>query len=182
MLRAFCLIYLFLCSSIVQAKASPLYQIDMIVFAHRDSVQVSADGPLFAPNMQQAIPLQNDSSPLMKPYHTLPSSASQLKNEYWALNKKSQYQVLFHYTWLQPANNQRPVALSQTNTKGWNMEGTFRVRRSNYYLLDTELVFSAPNSPEASFVFAQKQRLKPGIVYYLDHPQAGMLIKIHQIT
>jgi hypothetical protein len=55
-------------------------------------------------------------------------------------------------------------------------------QQSNYYLLDTALLFSAPERINAAFMFTQKQRLKPGVVYYLDHPQAGMLIKVHTIT
>ena len=156
----------------------------MIVFTHLKASLTpteNAQTPL-APDMHHAIPLQTDVSEMMTPYHTLPVSTSHLRNEYWALNRKPQYQVLFHYTWLQPGNNQRPIALTQVNRGGWNVEGTLRIRRSNYYLLDTDLVFSAPNSTQTAFVFAQKQRLKPGVVYYLDHPQAGMLIKIHQIT
>lgn len=156
----------------------------MIVFTHltNTSTKTSLTPLTLAPEMEHAIQLQNDVNNLLTPYHTLPSSASTLKNEYWALNRKPQYQVLLHYTWLQPGNNQRPIALSHMNNTGWNIEGTLRIRQSNYYLLDTKLLFSAPNNAQSAFVFAQKQRLKPGVVYYLDHPQAGMLIKIHQIT
>ncbi|MDA9272003.1 peptidoglycan binding protein CsiV, partial [bacterium] len=35
---------------------------------------------------------------------------------------------------------------------------------------------------QTAFNFSQKQRLKPGTVYYLDHPQAGMLIKVHALS
>ena len=57
-----------------------------------------------------------------------------------------------------------------------------RVRRSNYYLLDTDLVFSTPGQNPSTFSFSQKQRLKPGTVNYQDHPQAGEIIKVHQVT
>lgn len=186
MLRAFTLtsLLLFTCLGLAN-PSSPLYQVDMIVFTHLQSSIKARENlaiPILSPDMHHAIPLQNDASNSITPYHTLPTSASHLRNEYWALNRKPQYQVLFHYTWLQPGNNQRPIALSQINSGGWNIEGTLRIRRSNYYLLDTELLFSAPNSTQTAFVFSQKQRLKPGVVYYLDHPQAGMLIKVHQIA
>ena len=186
MLRAFFFSCLFVFSCVSYAKqSSSLYQVDLIVFTHLNDQQLPADdslAPLLIPDMQHAIPLQNEANSAMSPYHTLPASASHLKNEYWALNRKPQYHVLFHYTWLQPANNQRPIALSQINSGGWGIDGTLRIRQSNYYLLDTELAFSAPNSTKTAFVFSQKQRLKPGVVYYLDHPQAGMLIKIHQVA
>lgn len=186
MLRVFTLSGLFLFSSLGLANpASILYQVDMIVFTHLQLPSASSENshtPLLAPDISHAIPLKSTVSSARTPYHALPASASQLRDQYWALNRKPQYQILFHHTWLQPGNNQRPIALSEINTGGWNVEGTLRIRQSNYYLLDTELLFSAPNSKQAAFIFSQKQRLKPGVVYYLDHPHAGMLIKIHQIT
>jgi len=86
-----------------------------------------------------------------------------------------------HYTWLQPFENQRTILLPKIEREGWQVEGTLRVRRSNYYLLSTNLIFSSANKEQPAFVFAQTQRLKGGDTYYLDHPQAGMLIKIHQL-
>ena len=186
MLRVLTLACLFMLSWLGLAYPSPsLYQVDMIVFTHLQtpaSVVDRSSGPLIAPNTRHAIQLANEVSSAMTPYHALPASLSHLRDEYWALNRKPQYQILFRYTWLQPSNNQQAIALSEVNSGGWNVEGTLSIRQSNYYLLDTALLFSAPNSTQTSFIFSQKQRLKPGVVYYLDHPQAGMLIKIHQIT
>lgn len=185
MLQVFVFSGLFLFSSWGLAAPTPsLYQVDMIVFTHLQlpSSRESSESTLLAPDTTHAIPLVGTTSNAKTPYHALPASASQLRDEYWALNRKPQYQILFRYTWLQPANNQRPIALSQINTGGWNVEGTLTIKQSNYYLLDTELLFSAPNSKQSAFIFSQKQRLKPNVVYYLDHPRAGMLIKIHPIT
>ena len=180
---AFSSLFLFSCLGLANPR-TPLYQVDMIVFTHLQASLTPSEqslAPLLPPDSNQAILLQNNGTDRMTPYHILPTSASQLRNEYRALSRKPQYQVLFHYTWLQPSNNQRPIALSQT-IGGWNVEGTLKIRQSNYYLLDTQLLFSAPNSTQMSFLFSQKQRLKAGVTYYLDHPQAGMLIKVHQIT
>ena len=180
---SFCSLFLFACLGLANQRA-PLYQVDMILFTHLQSSLTPDENsfaPPLAPDINDAILLQHNASNTTTPYRILPTSTSHLRNEFWALNRKPQYQVLFHYTWLQPGNNQRPVALSH-NIGGWNVEGTLRIRRSNYYLLDTELLFSAPNSMQTAFLFSQKQRLKPDVVYYLDHPQAGMLIKVHQIT
>jgi hypothetical protein len=156
----------------------------MIVFTHLannfDKSNIN-ELELPAPDIAHAITLSEKTSDVMTPYHSLPLRTSTLKDEFYALNHKPQFKVLFQRSWLQPANNQKPIALSQNNVSGWDVLGTLRVRRSNYYLLDTELKFIAPNNPRFGFIFAQKQRLKPGVVYYLDHPQAGMLIKVHQI-
>lgn len=173
-------------SSGFAAPISSLYQIDIICFthaaSHANTMMEQEANPTLASSPHYAIPLQITGNKSHTPYHTLPNSLSALQDEYWTLNHKSQYQVLFHYTWLQPSNNQQPIALPAIQAKGWNIEGTIRVRRSNYYLLDTDMLFSDAHNKRNSFVFNQKQRLKPGVVYYLDHPQAGLLIKIHQIV
>ncbi|HBI21932.1 MAG TPA: hypothetical protein DDY37_05020 [Legionella sp.] len=186
MLRIASLTILLLLSCLSQAnQPSKLYQIDMIVFTHQHSSSQPAEQsstPLLPPTTQHAIPIQDAISGTRAPYHLLASSASQLNQEYWALTHKADYQIIAHYTWLQPSNNQRAVVIPVTHRNGWTIEGTLRMRQSNYYLLDTELLFSTPNSARTAFLFSQKQRLKPGTVYYLDHPQAGMLIKVHQVV
>ena len=162
-----------------------LYQIDMIVFTHQPAANQQTEqalSPLVPPDAQRAIPLQDLAGDARAPYRLLPNSASQLNQEYWTLMHKTDYQVLAHYTWLQPSDNQRPIAIPSIHRNGWNIEGTLRVRQSNYYLLDTDLLFSTVNTSQTAFLFSQKQRLKPGTVYYLDHPQAGMLIKVHLVA
>lgn len=184
MLRLVTFVCLFLFSFISGASQQSLYQIDMIVFTHQSSAYQAENitTPLLAPDMKNAISLQNNATNSITPYHILPKSSSQLAQAFWALNRKSGYQVLAHYTWLQPSNNQRAIAIPSINHNGWNIEGTVRVRQSNYYLLDTDLLFSSPTgNTQTAFLFSQKQRLKPGTVYYLDHPQAGMLIKVHKV-
>ena len=164
MLRIFIFIAFLMWSSFGQAfHPAPRYQVDIIVFTHLQTPLSTEQtlAPLITPSATNAIPLQPNQSATSTPYHILPASASQLRNEYWALNRTPAYQVLFHYTWLQPSKNEKPIALSQLNTGGWNIEGTLRVRQSNYYLLDTDLLFSAPQSTQTAFIFSKKQRLKP---------------------
>lgn len=185
MLRPIILFLLVLFSGYSTANQQTLYQIDMILFTHQPSSLIQSEKtvtPLLAPESNQAIPLQISNSVTNSPYHTLPASSSQLSEEYRALSRKTDYQVLAHYSWLQPSNNQRAITLPAISRNGWSVEGTLRVRQSNYYLLDTDLFFSTPQSTQTAFIFSQKQRLKPGAIYYLDHPQAGMLVKIHKIA
>ncbi len=130
----------------------------------------------------QALSLQEAANDTSTPFHRLPTTLSSLKNEYSRLNHQSQYHILCHYSWLQPQNNQKSVSFPVSHYKGWNLEGSVRIRKSNYYLLDTDLNFSNRFEPASSFVFVQKKRLKDDVVYYLDHPQAGMLIKVHQVS
>lgn len=181
MLRLATFICLTLLTQLTHATSQSLYQIDMIIFTHQSTPLPNAETTQ-APNALNAIPLQSMTSSFT-PYHLMPSNMSQLKQEYWALKHKANYQVLAHYSWLQPSNNQNAISIPSTNYNGWNIEGTLRVRQSNYYLVDTQLLFSTPNGKtDTAFLFSQKQRLKPGTVYYLDHAQAGMLIKVHKVA
>lgn len=172
-------------SALVQAKEnSSFYQVDLIIFIHQQAstlpAELSLSATLSSAN-NHAIPIQTETSKKLTPYHLLPFYSSQLREEYWALHRKMEYQMLLNYSWLQPLNNQRAITLPKINRHGWQLEGSIRIQRSNYYLLTTELLFSPPQNNQSPFVFAQKQRLKGGDTYYFDHPQAGILIKIHQL-
>lgn len=185
MLRVFIFMTFIFSASLGQAAPKPqLYQVDLIAFTHLKSLPPSTETrfiPLLAPDMRQAISLQQQNI-TSKPYHLLSASASLLRNEYWSLNRKPEYQVLFHHSWLQPSRDEKTIALSEPYTGGWHIEGIISIKQNNYYTLDTVLLFSAQDSPQSTFIFSQKQRLKPNVVYYLDHPQAGMLIKIHPLS
>jgi hypothetical protein len=169
-----------LCSGFTLAKSS--YQVDLVLFAYPQSTDKNSNMALNTPLIpisKNAITLKNDSK---KPYGLLSASQSELRNEYYLLSRKSHYQVLGHYSWVQPSNNQSSVALPNINHNGWQIQGTVRVRQSNYYLFDTDIQCSPPNNPQSSFTVKQKQRLKNNLVYFLDHPQVGMLIKVHKLT
>ncbi|MBA2711768.1 MAG: hypothetical protein H0U57_14410 [Tatlockia sp.] len=164
--------------------AVAFYQVDLIVFTYQQSSilkELSLSSTL-SPDSANIIPLQTEVSKTLSPYHLLPSTSSQLREEYWALHRKPQYQVLLHYTWLQPLNSKSAIALPKIQREGWEIEGNLRIQRSNYYLLDSELLISAPGNKENPYVLTQRQRLKGGTIYYLDHPQAGMIIKVHQLA
>lgn len=170
----------FLFTSLALAGSS--YQIDLIIFSHPQNASgLSQDAPLI-PVAKSAIALRTAATAAASTYQLLKPSLSSLTDEYYLLNKRSRFQVLAHYSWRQPAGSQSSVALPATATKGWQMQGTVRVRQSNYYLLDSELQFAPTNAPETSFTVSQKQRLKPNVVYYLDHPQIGMIVKVHKIA
>ncbi|MDP3268311.1 MAG: CsiV family protein [Legionella sp.] len=164
--------------------AKPAYQIDLIVFAHKNNISMSHEditAPLL-PVSKNAIPLLTNSGKSSKPYHLLPTSQSQLRDEYYQLSRKSGYQVLGHYSWLQNASSQSIVALPTTSRNGWQIQGTVQVRQSNYYLIDADLQCTTPANNEFSINVKQKQRIKGNLVNYLDHPQIGILVKVHKIV
>lgn len=178
-------VFTLLFSCFLQAQqVNELYQIDVIIFSFQEpslSPTTTLNATLAQPP-SNAIYLPTDRDKNLTPYHLLPITASQLREEYWALHRKPQYRVLMNYSWLQPFNNQKTIVLPKITHEGWQLEGSFRVERTNYYLLDTQLLLTNDDFHQIPFVFAQKQRLKGGEIYYFDHPQAGMIIKIHQLT
>lgn len=183
MYRLFIFTISILYSSFILAKSS--YQIDIIFFAHPQAASKTSEldfnSPLIPVN-PKGITLKSSAGKSHNSYDLLPASQSGLNNEYYLLSRKSHYQVLGHYSWRQPADSQSPVTLPTLNHNGWIVQGSLRVRKSNYYLLDTDLQVSPASNPQSSFTIEQKQRLKGSEVYYLDHPQVGMLIKIHSLT
>ena len=159
------------------------YQIDLILFSHPQTDIKSDDSTTnlpFNPIKANALTLKTDLTSPSSTYQLLKTTNSDLMKEYYNLNYKSPYQILAHYSWKQPQNNQKAVALPTIDHKGWKIDGTVRVRQSNYYLFDATLQCSPSDNPNSSFTLSQKQRLKNGVVYYLDHAQVGMLIKVHK--
>ncbi len=166
-------------SCLTLAKSS--YQIDLIIFAHpNQNTGLAVDAPLIPMNAH-AISLKADTDKSGKPYRLLSPSSSSLRDEYYLLSRKSHYQVLGHYSWRQPANNQSSVALPLAEHNGWQMQGTLNVKQSNYYSFDAEFQISPSSNPQSSFTVSQKQRLKGDVIYYLDNAQIGMLVKIHKL-
>jgi len=167
------------------ALATPGYQIDLIIFSQqttgKQNTEQPSDAPLI-PMSKNAIPLKIDSDKSARLYHLLSNSNSDLRDEYYLLSHKAHYQILGHYSWRQPANNQSMVSLPVADHNGWQMQGTLRVRKSNYYMFDAELQLAPPDNPQSSFTVIQKQRLKDNVVYYLDNSHAGILVKIHKLT
>lgn len=167
------------------ALAKPDYQIDLILFAQnahtKHSLKESINLPLI-PIPTNAIVLKTNSAKVPKPYYLLPRSYSSLKDHDYLLSRKSSYPVLGHYSWRQPASNQSRVALPLTEHHGWKIQGTLQITQSTYYYFNATLQASSPDTPQTSFTVIQKQRLKSNVIYYLDHEQLGMLVRIHPIS
>ena len=184
MLRFFFCLCLSIFSTLGFAEGAHHVQVDLIIFTHAytEKNQMETSAQPIPQDIQTAIPLQPREVGAHGSYQLIATSHSNLQSLWSRLNHHSQYQPLFHYTWIQPAHNQKAVLLPANTSQGWTVQGTVRVRQSNYYLLDTALQFKALNSSASAFVLSQKMRLKPGNTYYLDHPQGGMLINVHRVS
>ena len=185
MLRVTLSVFTLLFSGLLQAEeANPLYQIDVIVFTFQKE-RLSPENSLsstLAALPSNALSLSSEREKNLTPYHLLPISSSHLQEAFWALHRQAQFKVLLNYSWLQPFSNQKTMVFPEINRDGWHLEGSLRVERSNYYLVETQLLLAHDNSPQPPVVFSQKQRLKGGEIYYFDHPEIGMVIKVHQLT
>lgn len=163
--------------------AGSTYQVDLLLFAYPQNAinktELAPNIP-FALTNPEAIPLNPEQTQSIQPFHLLKSSAFGLNDELYRLNHDASYQVLGHYSWRQPITNKKTIVLPITQLKGWQVQGSVRVQHSNYYEFDAQLHCSPPSNPDSSFSLTQKQRLQDGKVYYFDHPQIGMLVKIHK--
>ncbi len=164
------------------AYATPLYQIDVLLFTHQHVAANQQEVSLsrsFNPRQQSLV--LGEESKVLSPYHLLPLAQSGLQKEYWTLSHKNQYKIIGRFSWLQPAKNTQAIQLPLIDKEGIQVSGTIRVQQGKFYLFETELNFAATDLA-SGFVFRQQQRLKDKEVYYFDHPQAGMLVAVHAIA
>lgn len=180
MLRFFSLIMAIFYSSVLLAKSKD-YQVDLIIFANAQLPSKSMAPPAKIPFItdSKTVSLNESDSESSHSFRLLKPSYSSLSNEFYRLNHHPSYKILAHYSWKQPSSNQKTVLLPPIHHKGWEIQGTVHVQQSHYYFFDTKLHYSPPDQPESTFFLTQKQRVKEGMVYYFDHPQLGMILKIH---
>lgn len=170
--------------SISLHAAKGTYQIDLILFAQPQAdKERTADPKLpLIQNTKNTILLTPAVDKSYAPYTLLAPSQSSLRDEYYLLNRKSNYSVLAHYSWRQTAQNQKTVTLPEIVARGWHIQGSVNVTQSTYYALNARLQCSSSAQPERTFSVTQKHRLQANKVYYLDHRDLGMIAKIHKIN
>lgn len=168
--------------SIHAAKGT--YQIDLILFAQPQADKERTAEPKLPliQNTKNTILLTPAVDKSYAPYTLLAPSQSSLRDEYYLLNRKSNYSVLAHYSWRQTAQNQKTVTLPEIVARGWHIQGTINLVQSTYYTFKAHLQCSSSAQPERTFSVTQKQRLQANKTYYLDHRDLGMIVKIHQIS
>ena len=176
-IKNICLLIILSCCSFVSLADNAAYQIDMIIWVH-EPINATQELPMLTKDTRNAITLRASTDANNLLYQLLPRSNSKLQRQYYALSHKPDYHVIAHYSWLQPGNNQRTVIIPTIDNSEWSLEGSVRVIKSNYYLFNTELLLSKKHNPKTSFIVSQSVRLKPGVTYYLDHPSAGILIRV----
>ena len=125
-------------------------------------------------------------------FHPLPSTSWQLKGSDGRLRNSSQYNLLWHTRWRQPANtaaNATAVniysdgAIESGALSGW---AEFHVGRYPHLALDLVLqppakeTFS-PVDSHYNFHLSETRRLKNGEIHYYDHPAFGALAIVRPV-
>ena len=184
MTRSITLLWLLLFPLITMAENGDLYQVDLLIFANTNAKSAQIENltaPLVITNHKSVTEIATSSDSATNAYKLLKNSASHLQKEKQLLLNSADYQLLFQYSWLQPLDGTKTISLPQQMNNGWDSSGFVRVvYRNHYYQLDTDINLTPPDSK--MFILAQNKRLKDGTLYYLDHPTAGILVKISKVS
>lgn len=143
------------------------YQIDLIILTNDDMPKPGAF--VLPPNDDNVVPIPGSDN-----------INSGLETEYKTLSDAMRDKILLHLSWVQPQDFRHYVALPAKKNADASIRGNVKITRGTWYNLETDLIVT--DSHKNQFSIKHKRRLKPETVYYIDHPAAGMLIKIHKIT
>jgi len=206
---AFILIVTLLLSAVSNAsEVSDSYQVEILLFKNDTNTSQPERTEIQKPTkLSKALQLQNyDGQTPMPAFTLLPRKRLKLKNEEYALKKRSQYRVLLHIAWLQdikaPRESQSIHLYAQAlgdphsiytlppynGAFPWTVNGLIKISQSNYINLSTDLIFDLGLMEEGSegttpmlYSMKQKRRLRPTEVHYIDHPNVGMLIAVYPV-
>jgi Peptidoglycan-binding protein, CsiV len=171
----------FATSAVEDTAVDETVQVDVIVF--RPLIPgVDANeailSSLIGPSPDDAIPLESDALCKDQNYCLLPLSASSLKQSYYALSRKEEYDILARYSWNQPLTSRSPVLLPTSRKDELQIEGQMRLVKGNYFYFNSDLFLDSPNLPEALHI-KQDVRLKEDQTVFLDNPYMGILLRVH---
>lgn len=162
------------------------FQVEIIAFKINNSLSHTETFPLYPalPEYNESIEL-SDFDEQIESYMLLPREYLKLNKEENLIDKKSNYQVLFHYGWLQNENSSKKIHLSNSNQQQsqYKLSGTIQVKKGYYFTVDLNLdlqppkIASTPNTPK-HFILNTKRKLKRNELHYIDHPKFGLLIQI----
>lgn len=165
------------------------YDVEVVVFSYRNPADNGEVWP------SQAA----ENSPITGGYangdvRELPAEVYKLNGISNGLRQSSNYSVVFHRAWRQPAYGDAsavnlPVHAVAANGRE-NIEGTVRLIRERFLHLDTDLQMqpAATNrNPQMEldtltatpvYTLREKRRIKSNVVHYFDNPHFGMIARV----
>ncbi len=183
---SFSFINLINAAEIEQKPSAKLFQIEIIAFQINEKINSNENFPHYPalPEYTESVEL-SASDEQLENYMLLPPEFLKLNREENLISKKSNYQILFHYSWLQGDSSSQKVHLYGPNEEQsqYVLNGTIQVKKGYYYSVALNLdlqppqIALAPNSPK-HFVLNTKRKLKRNEMHYIDHPKFGLLIQI----
>ena len=175
------------------AFAGKLYQIDLIVFKHITNEGLRSENwsdEFIRPSLGRTIELAESDVSLMF-YHRLSAHKTGLQTERNLLEKRSDYQILFHTSWIQPMTT--PQYAKWIHISGGEMydqnlpelDGKIRIGQERFFDINAQLYLSLPRSTRwksdgslRTFTLIENRRTALNKLNYLDHPLFGALIQI----
>jgi len=178
------LILLFIANLCFAETKNDIYQVEIIAFAYTPQAPVKDHNEIYP--SYPALPDYNNSQPLnlepqsadFKLDQILDKSLLQLNREENLISKKDEYQILFHYGWLQKAGEEKKLLINTETNGEFSLKGTIKVHKGYYYIADINLELIKLNSPKEHIVFKIRRKLKSKEMNYIDHPKLGLLIEI----
>lgn len=197
LLLLFLLIFVDLSSNpaIAEQDASNWYTVEVITFTRAKSSQIQENwlNSLHKPGhsfLKTSASDINQSDMQIKP---VPESQWQLSRHAYSLGKDRGIRVRSHQAWRQPGlpKNASPWIELQSNSS--RLTGKVRISLSRYLHAEVDIRLLNPdwnpddssdsqNQPEPAknIYFQASRKLKLDKIHYIDHPLAGVLIKIER--
>jgi hypothetical protein len=173
------------------AEAANLFQIDLLLFRHKNASGVSNEHwprVSVGPDRENAIALQQ-ARPAGSPYAQVPGNARKLNAERLQLDRSGRYETLLHLAWLQPAANgdkgeKLYFQLPDSSGGAARLSGVIRIDRSRFLHADLDAVYQQnfASSSESGggeswrFRLQEKRRMRSNELHYLDNPAFGALM------
>lgn len=187
-LTSFLLVYAAISAPAFAAQPNS-YDVEVVVFSYRHPAD---NGEIWPP--QAAADSPATSSYPNGDVRELPAGAYKLNGISNGLRQSSNYSVVFHRAWRQPAYGDAsavnlPVQAIAANGRE-NIEGTVRLIRERFLHLDTNLQMQQAtgnrnpamdlNATAASPVYTlkEKRRIKSKVIHYFDNPRFGMIATV----
>lgn len=174
-------------TGMVHAALPGSYDVEVVIFSYR---YPSDNGERWPAEPFTGTPLAGNSGEVSE----LPVGAYRLNGISNGLRQSSNYSVLFHRAWRQPAVGDAgavdlPVSARASDGRS-SVQGSVRLIRERFLHLDTNLQMMpstvtvnpamAPGGSASTpvYLLSEKRRIKSNVIHYFDNPRFGMITMV----